>query len=103
MRLLHLAQAVGLLGAATVQAACSDNCGRALRGANGASASAFCASFTAGGMYTGTIPAYAGACSSSVPKISSACQCVEPATTTTTPPNNPNPDPTVSNTVTVGA
>ncbi|MCJ1244144.1 Phosphatidylinositol 4-kinase type 2-beta [Trapelia coarctata] len=76
-----------LCAATAVLGACNhDNCYRALAG-HSASASAFCATYTtAVQTATTAFPIYATPCSSTPARISSACSCVFPSTTTTTAP-----------------
>ncbi|OIW23701.1 hypothetical protein CONLIGDRAFT_140587 [Coniochaeta ligniaria NRRL 30616] len=80
MLVLSLLALVPLASAAT--AVCNaDNCLRALRNPERlASASSFCATFTAG---CAPIPTYLGNCGGDTARISSACSCQFPAPTCT--------------------
>lgn len=91
-----------LISIATIAlGACNhDNCYRALAGSS-ASASAFCATYTTQTQTATTgLPVYA--CSSSPPRLSSACSCVLPFTTTlpATTPATTAPSSTPSPTIT---
>jgi hypothetical protein len=86
MRLLTIVL-TGLLAVSAVNGSCGNNCARELLDPdNSDQATAFCSLFL-DGIFLNPLPTYVSACKDSIPRISSACNCivtVTPSLTTRT-------------------